>query len=45
MWMDLDVTLPVYFAEEQMGLHLTLPHLSGWEVFARLNLFLSEVNW
>lgn len=44
MWMDLDVTLPLYFVEEQMGLHLTLPHLSGWEVFARLNLFLSETQ-
>ncbi|CAK7347191.1 unnamed protein product [Dovyalis caffra] len=25
MWMDFDLTLPVYFAEEQMGLHLTPP--------------------
>jgi hypothetical protein len=44
MWMDLDLTLPVYFAEEQMVLHLTLPQLLGWDIFTYDIIFVKIVQ-
>jgi hypothetical protein len=42
--MDLDLTLPVYFAEEQMVLHLTLPQLLGWDIFTYDIIFVKIVQ-